>query len=100
MPAAYWLDLRGYDPAAIARELPLPILLLQGGRDYQVEPSELRSWRRAVPQAQVRFYPSLNHLFMAGSGPRDPAEYAVPGHVAERPIEDLAAWIRALPPLR
>ncbi len=36
MPAAYWLDLRGYDPVATAARLTTPMLILQGGRDYQV----------------------------------------------------------------
>src|SRR6202041_3132930 len=33
---AYWLDLRGYDPVKTASQLKIPILVLQGGRDYQV----------------------------------------------------------------
>ena len=36
MPAPYWLDLRDYRPAELAATLDLPIVLLQGGRDYQV----------------------------------------------------------------
>ena len=39
IPAAYWLDLRGYDPAATARALSIPIFITQGGRDYQVPPT-------------------------------------------------------------
>ncbi|HMM35089.1 MAG TPA: hypothetical protein PKA62_10195, partial [Thermoanaerobaculia bacterium] len=35
VPASYWLSFRGYDPAATAKGLGLPILVLQGGRDYQ-----------------------------------------------------------------
>lgn len=35
-PAAYWLDLRGYDPASSAAALAKPMLIVQGGRDYQV----------------------------------------------------------------
>src|SRR5690606_1528306 len=40
-PAAYWLDLRGYDPVTALRARPEPALLLQGGRDYQVTPRML-----------------------------------------------------------
>lgn len=35
VPPAYWLDLRAYDPPAVARALAQPLLLLQGDRDYQ-----------------------------------------------------------------
>jgi hypothetical protein len=35
VPAPYWLDLRSYDPVAVAAALGKPILILRGGRDYQ-----------------------------------------------------------------
>ncbi len=98
IPAAYWLDLRGYDPAATARSLTIPIFITQGGRDYQVPPSELAAWRAALGSragVTVRQYPSLNHLLMAGTGPSRPAEYAAPGHVAGEVVADLAAWVLA-----
>lgn len=98
IPAAYWLDLRTYDPLATARDLAIPIFLSQGGRDYQVPPAELAAWRAALTGRDnviIREYPALNHLLMAGSGPSRPAEYAVPGHVAPELVADLAAWILA-----
>lgn len=97
IPAAYWLDLRAHDPVAIARGLAVPVLLVQGGRDYQGPPSELAGWRTELagrPGVTFREYPSLNHLLIAGEGPSSPAEYAVPGHVAPELVTDLAAWIR------
>jgi hypothetical protein len=33
-------------------------------------------------------YPALNHLFVAGAGPANPAEYQVPGHIAEKVVSD------------
>src|SRR5215472_16619851 len=35
LPASYWLDLRDYHPVAVAEALKIPILILQGGRDFQ-----------------------------------------------------------------
>jgi thioesterase domain-containing protein len=96
VPAAYWLDLRTYDPLATARDLAIPMFLAQGGRDYQVPPSELAAWREVLAgrdDATFREYAALNHLLMAGSGPSTPAEYSEPGHVAEEIVADLAAWI-------
>jgi dienelactone hydrolase len=97
VPAAYWLDLRTYDPLATIAGLSVPVFLAQGGRDYQVPPSELDAWRDALAgrhDVSIREYPELNHLLMAGSGPSRPAEYNVPGHVASEVVEDLAAWIQ------
>lgn len=98
IPATYWLDLRGYNPAEVARSLSMPVLVLQGGRDYQVNPAkDFEGWKTALaqkPNATLKLYPSLNHLFMAGIGPADPSEYNIPAHVAEEVIVDLAAWIK------
>ena len=96
IPAAYWLDLRAYDPVATARALSIPMFISQGGRDYQVPPAELASWRTGLRDragVTVREYPSLNHLLLAGTGPSRPAEYAQPGHVAPELVADLAAWV-------
>ncbi len=100
VPASYWLSFRGYDPAAAAKGLGIPILVLQGGRDYQVTTKDLDLWKKAlgdVPRATIRLFPNLNHLFVAGEGPSSPVEYEKPGHVAPEVIEAIAAWARALP---
>jgi dienelactone hydrolase len=97
-PASYWLDLRGYEPAAAAAALRMPFLVLQGGRDYQVTTADFALWKAALanrPASTCKLYPALNHLFMAGSGPSTPAEYGKPGHVADEVIGDIAGWILA-----
>jgi hypothetical protein len=99
-PASYWLDLRGYDPAEAAGALSLPMLILQGERDYQVTMADFRRWQDVLssePRVQFKSYPELNHLFIAGSGPSTPKEYQTPGHVAAYVIDDLASWIAQLP---
>jgi hypothetical protein len=68
----------------------------QGGRDYQVPPSQLPPWQTALAgHANVAFrsYAAMDHLLLDGSGPATPAEYSVPGHVDARLVADLAAWI-------
>jgi len=100
VPASYWLSFRGYDPAATAKGLGIPILVLHGGRDYQVTAKDLERWKGALegdPRATIRLFPSLNHYFVAGEGPSSPAEYEKPGHVAPEVIEAIAAWAKALP---
>ncbi|MHB8800660.1 MAG: alpha/beta hydrolase [Thermoanaerobaculia bacterium] len=100
VPASYWLSFRGYDPAATAKGLGIPILVLQGGRDYQVTGKDLALWKRALaddPRATIRLFPSLNHLFVKGEGPSSPVEYEKSGHVAPEVVEAIADWARALP---
>jgi dipeptidyl aminopeptidase/acylaminoacyl peptidase len=97
-PASYWLDLRGYDPPSEARRVKAPMLILHGERDYQVTSDELARWKAALgsrPDVTFHSYPTLNHLFIPGTGPGRPAEYQVPGHVAEEVIRDIAAWVSA-----
>jgi uncharacterized protein len=96
-PAAYWIDLRGYDPPALAARLPQRVLVLQGERDYQVTAADFVRWQVAlagIPTAQFKMYPPLNHLFLAGTGKSLPAEYSVPGHVPVGVIDDIAAWLK------
>ena len=92
----YWLDLRGYDPVKTAGKLKIPILILQGGRDYQVTPSNFEAWGTALGKrgnVTLKIYPDLNHLFMTGSGRSTPAEYEQPGHVAQEVIDTIATWV-------
>jgi dienelactone hydrolase len=97
VPAAYWLDLQDYDPPAVAKTLSQPMLILQGGRDYQVTREDFRRWQDALSfrrEATFKVYPKLNHLFIEGEGQITPAEYQTPGHISQQVIEDIANWIQ------
>ncbi len=96
VPAAYWLYLREYDAVAEIRELDLPVLILQGERDYQVTLKDFAAWKDGLEgQSGIVYqsYDSLNHLFMPGDGPPNPDEYMEPSNVDLRVIEDIAEWI-------
>ena len=102
IPAGYWLDLRGYDPAETAKELAQPMLILQGERDYQVTTVDFEGWQSALtsrPDVTFKLYPDLNHLFMTGEGKSTPSEYEIAGHVAEQVIGDIAEWIQTVHPI-
>jgi hypothetical protein len=101
VPAKYWLDLRGYEPAKEAIDLRKPMLILQGERDYQVTMEDFANWKKALASRKdVRLvsYWKLNHLFMDGEGKGTPAEYLQPGNVAAVVIDDLVQWIEGLKP--
>lgn len=98
IPAAYWLDLQTYKPTELANQLTLPMLILQGERDYQVTMVDFQNWKTALSShANVQFksYPDLYHLFISGTGKSTPAEYQQPGHVAQTVVDDIAAWVKS-----
>jgi dienelactone hydrolase len=98
VPPSYWKDLGGYDAVAVAAKLKLPMLILQGARDYQVTTVDFAGWQKAFGKrgdVTLKLYPKLYHLFIAGEGPSTPAEYEKPGHVDEEVITDIAKWISA-----
>jgi hypothetical protein len=96
LPVAYWLDLKGYDAAADARKAGMPMLILQGGRDFQVGAAEFEAWKTAMAKSRnvtAKSYPSLNHLFVAGEGKSNEQEYRKPGHVSAEVIDDIAKFV-------
>ena len=99
VPAPYWLDLRDYDQVAVAAGLPQPMLLVQGGRDYQATVADdLSRWRAGLarrPNVAIRVYPADNHFFFPGTGPSSPAELAAAQHLDPEVVADVADWLKA-----
>jgi dienelactone hydrolase len=96
LPVAYWLDLKGYDAGGEAKKLGVPMLILQGSRDFQVTPAEFAAWKIHVGGANnvtAKAYPTLNHLFVAGEGKSTEQEYRKPGHVSGEVIDDIVKFV-------
>jgi len=97
-PRSYWLGLKDYNPPALAAKLPCPLLILQGERDYQVSMRDFANWKAALGERKdvtLKSYPTLNHLFMEGTGKSTPAEYSKPDHVSAAVVNDIAVWVLA-----
>ncbi len=96
-PASYFYDLRQRNQLNFIRQLTLPILILQGERDYQVTMEDFTVWQKLAAEQktiQTILYPDLNHLFIAGQGKSTPQEYmGKQGHVAGEVIRDIHTWI-------
>jgi uncharacterized protein len=94
---AYMRHMEKNKPAELASVLNnKPVLLLQGGRDYQVPPSELELWKKQLEHSKKfewKLFPKLNHLMMEGEGKPGPAEYNIPANVPEYVPDEIAAWV-------
>lgn len=94
---SYWNDILAYDQVEEAKEIKLPMLFLQGERDYQVTMKDFEKWQEelsAKKHVTFKSYPSLNHLLIAGEGAPSPEEYMVEGTVDPQVSEDIGSWIR------
>jgi fermentation-respiration switch protein FrsA (DUF1100 family) len=99
LPVGWWLSLKGYAPVAETRRLGIPVLVMQGERDFQVTMKDFALWKSGLDaRNRVTFhsYPSLNNLLIKGEGKGSPAEYHVPGNVASEVVDDIAAWLASL----
>lgn len=101
---AYWIDLKEHDPLTEIKAITRPSLFLQGGRDYQVTvDGDFARWRKALDGVEnganlftFKVYPSLNHLFISGSGKSTPSEYLDrTGNVDSAVVADIADWVKA-----
>lgn len=98
-PASYWEDLKAYDPIATARQLEIPMFILQGERDYQVTMKEFELWKEGLKgknSVAFKSYPGLNHLFLEGEGKSLPVEYQIPGRIPDYVYDDIAAFVNSV----
>lgn len=95
-PRSYWEFSNQYKQVEVAKKLSLPMLFLQGERDYQVTMHDFGLWRSGLSgKSNVYFksYPALNHLFHEGSGKSTPMEYNQEKHIPGYVMDDIAHWI-------
>lgn len=96
LSANYWQSVLNYKPLNEIQKVKIPILILQGERDYQVTMKDFKLWKTNLKNnKKVSFisYPKLNHIFISGEKSSDPKEYAIKGIVDEKVIEDIKNFI-------
>lgn len=98
VPQTFWKSIEAVNARGDAKALHKPLLMLHGGRDFQVPDADWQLWKQALQgrrDVQWQAYPALNHIGVAGSGPSSLKEYAQPGHVDTTLIADVARWVEA-----
>jgi alpha-beta hydrolase superfamily lysophospholipase len=58
----FLIDLMAQDPAALAKQTDLPMLIVHGGNDLQVTATDAQMLRVASPQAKYLEIPAMNHV--------------------------------------
>lgn len=77
-----------------------PVLIMQGGKDFQVLADEdfkgFKEQLKERPNTYYRFYPTLNHCFVEGiydSILKASKEYSTERHIGDEVIGDIASFI-------
>ena len=97
---SYFIDDFENDPVHVARGLEIPMLFMQGKKDWQVPASDLEIWREglkwssAEQRATFLLYDDVGHLSVPFKNEEKGAfQYDEPGHVSELMVKDVAKWI-------
>lgn len=99
VPASYHKDIASVEPIEMAKALALPLLILQGRKDFQVRADiDYIAWQAGLGEetfVSFALYPELTHLFieLQGEATGTLEDYASGGHVATVVTDDIARWI-------
>lgn len=98
LPVSYWKSVDVVAPQQIATKIKQPLLVVQGGKDFQVIEQDWNGWqkyaRSAPTQVIFKLYPELNHLGLVSAGKVGMEDYKDPRHVDPQLIKDIAAWVK------
>lgn len=92
----YWLMDRNYKVLEEAKKLSLPIMLVQGGRDYNVTKKDYDLWVDAMkgkPNFKSVWIEELDHLFFEGTGKARPEDALVPNHVSKKVSDKIFEFV-------
>jgi len=97
IPAKYWLWINQYDQIKVAKKLTIPIYILQGARDYQVDKKNFAMWEKKLKNnknVSFKMYEKMNHIMHAGEGESTYSEYSIMRHIPFEVINDIKVWLR------
>ncbi|HET6245052.1 MAG: alpha/beta hydrolase [Bacteroidetes bacterium] len=97
LSSSYWIDMNNYNQISAAKNASIPMLFLQGQRDFQVTLTDFSIWKKELEeleQVSFKLYAELNHMFIEGSGMSVPKEYLIKGNVPGYVITDISKWLK------
>lgn len=103
-PVRMWMkEVFGHEPIALLRTVRAPVLVVQGGRDFQVHPEHdfeaLASALNRNRGSASRRFDALDHLFKEEPGRSSVGHYGdLSRHVDREFIGYLVSWLQSLEP--
>ncbi|KPI42391.1 Esterase EstD [Cyphellophora attinorum] len=103
LPLSYLRDIWENDPIAIAKELDVPLLVVQGKADWQVTVAdEYTAWReglegsKAKERMEWKLYDGVGHMLgeVDAVGKVGNFQYAEPWNVKEEVVRDIGGFVR------
>ena len=94
----WYADFLRYRPTELIGEVPVPILLCQGGADFQVSPERdaeplLAAARQSRRDCTYALFPGLDHFFKRSAGQSSVTEYLETRPVAPEFLSRIRAWL-------
>lgn len=99
-PAYWWFEMRDFVPMNVAAGQSAPLLIVQGGNDWQVPVRQFEDWKKALKDrtnVTYKLYPNMNHLLYDFDGISIGNEYGGAFNVSSELIGDIADWIESDP---
>lgn len=94
--APYWKSLENYDPIEVAKQMTKPVLVLNGGSDYQVVEKDFDGWKSVDNDNWTfKWYEGLTHIFGKGGEVPAPKDYNLKQEIDSEVIEDIVNWIKS-----
>jgi fermentation-respiration switch protein FrsA (DUF1100 family) len=78
----FLMDMLAKDPAALAEQATLPMLIIQGGKDIQVSRADAEALHAAQPKAKLLIIENMNHVLKDVAGDDRAANIATYGDPA------------------
>jgi hypothetical protein len=92
----FLIDLFAHDPVRLAAKVALPMLIVHGDRDIQVDLEDAQALAKAQPRAELAILSGVNHVLKAAPEDRagNAATYGNPSlPVARGVVEAIAAFV-------
>lgn len=97
LPAEYLELDAAYQPVQTAARLTIPLLLLQGGHDYQVTGTDFHLWTAGLMfsrHARLCWLPTCDHLLRSLPEMAVPQDYAQPGQMSEEAFAHIRNFLK------
>ncbi len=92
----YWLFDRNYKVLDVAKTLTTQILLIQGGRDFNVTKKDYDLWLEAMKgkaNFKTAYFEELDHMFFEGKGKARPEDVTKLNYASEKVSNKMAEFI-------